>query len=393
MKLRRFILLWALSLSLILGGCGTKQPQTENTKNTGQLKVHYIDVGQADAILIQQGDSSMLIDAGNNADSEKVLGYLKRQGVEELEYVIGTHPHEDHIGALDEVIDELQVKKLLMPKVTHTTRTFNNVVSSAKRKNLKLTSPKIGEEFKLGEATVIILAPNSAKYEDLNDYSIVARIIFGDTAFMFTGDAESHSEEEILENGLEVKSDVLKAGHHGSRSSSSAAFLKKVDPEYVVISCGVDNDYGHPHEEIISRYSRFGFKVFRTDEMGDIVCTSDGTDVEFNKKADDKSNEQNEKTENLEEAKVRIEKVDKVGELVYIKNYGENDVNLKGYKIVSLRGNQEFVFPDFIIKAGEIKVISSGEEKGDIHWGRKNIWSNSQEDKAELRNPDGEIVK
>jgi len=187
----------------------------ENKVTAGELKIHFIDVGQADSILIENNGEAMLIDAGNNSDSDLVINYIKDNNIKNIKYAIGTHPHEDHIGGLDKVIDNFQIKTLYMPKATATTKTFKDVVTSAKNKGLSFTAPKIGEVFNLGGATCTILAPNSESYEEVNDNSIVIRLQYGDTSFLFTGDAEELSEDEILNQGFDVKSTVLKVGHHG----------------------------------------------------------------------------------------------------------------------------------------------------------------------------------
>ncbi|MCM1991983.1 MBL fold metallo-hydrolase [Oceanirhabdus seepicola] len=400
-----YIIVLASIIMLILGGCKLQveslaDKSIEGANVEGKLKVHYIDVGQADAILIEQEGKYMLIDAGNNDDKEILLSYLKSNGVKRLEYVIGTHPHEDHIGSLDAVIEKFEIGKVLMPKVTHTTKTFKDVVSETKKKGLKFTTPKIGDTFELGEGKFTVLAPNSSEYKDLNEYSIVIRFEYGNRSFMFTGDAEAHSEKEIINNGLELRSDVLKAGHHGSRSSSSNEFLKKVKPKYAIISCGKDNDYGHPHKEIIERYNKLGIKMLRTDKLGTIVCLSDGESIEFVSKdgiineVDNKSNQEDNNDEEEDEQlnSISIENIDKVKELVFIKNNGNTKVNLKGYKLLSVKGNQQFIFPEVTIEPGEAITVSSGDGKGDIQWGKKNMWSNSSEDPGKLYNSEGKLI-
>ena len=227
--------------------------QVNGTHPTGQkLKVHFIDVGQADSILIIQNNSTMLIDAGNNADSDLVTQYIKSKGITKLDYVIGTHPHEDHIGGLDAVINNFDIGTVIMPKVAANTRTFEDVVNAIKNKDLKVTAPVPLDEYDLGDAKFVILAPNSDNYEDLNDYSIVVKLTFGNNSFIFTGDAEAVSENEILSKGYNIKADVLKVGHHGSRSSTTENFLRKISPDYAVISVGKDNNYGHPSQEVLN---------------------------------------------------------------------------------------------------------------------------------------------
>jgi competence protein ComEC len=245
------------------------------------VKVHYIDVGQADSILIQSSNANLLIDAGNRDDDQAIIKYLKQQGVKKLDYLVGTHPHEDHIGGMASILKEFNVGNLIMPKVTTTTKTFEYLLNTIKNKGLKITTPIVGKTFQVGAAKFVILAPNDSKYEDLNNYSVVLKMTCGKNSFLFQGDAEKLSEQEIINKGFSIKADVLKLGHHGSNSSTSTAYLDKVKPQFAIISCGKGNDYGHPHKEIIKRLEAKKTKYYRTDVGGTIVCTTDGNKVKF----------------------------------------------------------------------------------------------------------------
>lgn len=258
------------------------------TKTIGNMvKIHYIDVGQGDSELIQVEDKNILIDAGTS--DRKALDYLKSLGVKKLDYVIATHPHEDHIGSMDDVIKAFDIGKFYSPKVTTTTKTFEKMINALKEKNFKLTVPKVSDELTIGNATLTFLAPNSTQYENLNNYSIVCKLKYGNTSFIFMGDAEEISEGEILQKQLDIKADVIKVGHHGSRSSSTKAFLEKVNPKYAVISCEKGNDYGHPHKVTIDKLNAKNINVFRTDLEGTIIATSDGNEITFNTKPVDKT--------------------------------------------------------------------------------------------------------
>ena len=248
----------------------------------GNLEVHFIDVGQGDAILVKSDEEFMLIDAGKNVDGDLVVNYLKGQNVKKLKYVIGTHPHEDHIGGLDNVIDVFDVEKVIMPNVIHTTKTFEDVLDSIINKGLKITPAKSGDKYYLGESEVLILAPNKVEYDNLNNYSVVTKLTHGNTSFIFTGDAEEISEKEMIEVYKDnLKSDILKVGHHGSTTSTSQEFLDAVRPKEAIISLGKDNTYGHPHKEIIDRLEANNIIIYRTDLEGTIIAKSDGNSIIF----------------------------------------------------------------------------------------------------------------
>jgi len=257
----------------------------EKPQENAAIEIHFLDVGQADSILVKTPDGkSMLIDAGNNADGQEVVSYIKKQNISRIDVLVGTHPHEDHIGGMDNVINSFDIDRIYMPKVSHTTRTYEDVLTAIKNKGLKVTSPAPGTSFSLGEAKCTVLAPNSDNYDDLNNFSIVIKLEYGNISFLFTGDAEEVSEREMLSKSFDLSADVLKIGHHGSSSSTSPDFLKKVSPKYAVISAGKGNDYGHPSSEVMNRLKNANIPVYRTDENGTIVCTSDGKSIEFNVK-------------------------------------------------------------------------------------------------------------
>ncbi|MBS5673439.1 MAG: MBL fold metallo-hydrolase [Lachnospiraceae bacterium] len=263
-----------------------KAPDT--SKPEGTLEVHYIDVGQGDATLIKCGSHAMLIDGGNNNKGTTVQLYLKKQGVESLDYVIGTHPDADHIGGLDVIVYKYNCEKVIMPDYEKDTRTYQELVDVIHDKNMKITYPVVGEQYALGEAEFTIIAPNSNSYGgNANDYSVAILLEYGKNRFLFTGDAEEASETEMLSNGIELSADVYKVAHHGSRSASTQEFLNAVRPKYAVISCGEENSYGHPHAEVLNRLRSMGVEVFRTDEQGSIIASSDGENITWNCSATD----------------------------------------------------------------------------------------------------------
>ena len=251
---------------------------------SGDIKISFINVGQAEAILIQQGSYSMLIDAGYEANALSVKNYISEQGINQLDYVIATHPHEDHVGGLGYIINSFKIGKIYMPKVSDNTQAFEDFMSSVKNKNMTITTPVPGSTFKLGEAICTILGPVNADANDLNTYSIVMKITYGKNTFLLTGDAVESNEMAMIEAGYDLSADVLKVGHHGVYNATSQAFLNKVNPKYAVISVGAGNLNGPPAPEVLIKLLNKEISTFRTDLNGTIVCTSDGNNITFNTK-------------------------------------------------------------------------------------------------------------
>lgn len=258
----------------------TKVPK-ETDSDTSNLKVHFLDVGQADSILIEADGEFMLVDGGNNDDKDYIINYLSEYGVEKLKYVVATHPHEDHIGGLDNVIEAFSVGKMYAPYVEHTSKTYYNLLEAVLLKDLSMVQPKVGSEVALGNSTVTFLAPVKDYEEDLNNWSVGLKVSNGVHTFIMCSDAEQEAEADMLETGIELKADVIKLGHHGSSTSSSDAFLDAVAPKYAIISCGTNNSYGHPHTETLQKLKERNITLFRTDWNGTIVVESDGNTISW----------------------------------------------------------------------------------------------------------------
>ena len=263
------------------GGAGTGQAAgNTGTSQTGTQTVTWLDVGQGDAAVIQCGGQSMLIDGGKPEKSSYIYAWLQQHGLSYLDVIVATHVDADHIGGLSGALNYASVGTAYCPETTGTTETFQSFVKYLAQRGKQITVPTAGETFALGGAQVQILGPLHSA-EDSNDNSIVLKVSFGATSFLFTGDAERAEEQDLLNAGVNLQSTVLKVGHHGSDTSTSYPFLRAVAPQYAVISVGAGNSYGHPTEAVLSRLRDAGVTTFRTDMQGEITAVSDGQTVNF----------------------------------------------------------------------------------------------------------------
>lgn len=280
-KYRKKIVILVLMLAAAAGILMPDTAATSFAANPDKIEVHFMDVGQGDAALISCGGHFMLIDAGDDTKGTAIQNYLQKQNVEKLDYLILTHPDSDHIGGAPVIITKFEIDKVFVSNYEKDNKTYQKLIQALDNKRLKSTTPKVGSKYSLGTAEITILAPN-AEYDNPNDASIALIIENGKNRFLFSGDAGENAEKDILDNGLLLSADVYKAGHHGSKTSTSKDFLKAVNPAYAVISCGENNAYGHPHAETLNLFRTNGVKVYRTDEAGTIVAASDGKKITFN---------------------------------------------------------------------------------------------------------------
>lgn len=276
---RRLLLILAAALFLLLYQY-IDQPIGRAAVN-GELSVHFIDVGQGDAALILSDGEAMLIDTGIYEGAQELIDYIHAQGVQKLTYAVATHPHSDHIGAMDEVITKFPIESFLKTEAVNDNKPYRYMMEELADKKTNVINPQPGDSYQLGQAQFTVLAPLSMDYgSNLNNSSIVIRLDYGDTSFLFTGDAEIEEELDLVENGI-APADVLKVGHHGSETSSSNTFLDAVRPACAVISCGKDNRYGHPDAEVLKRLEERNVEILRTDEKGSIVFHSDGKELSW----------------------------------------------------------------------------------------------------------------
>ncbi len=255
------------------------ESQTGSLSETDNLLIsHYIDVGQGDSSFIElPNGKTMLIDAGVSDYGEKIVRYITDLGYTKIDYLVATHPHADHIGGMKKVVEAFDIGNVYMPKASTNTKTYEKLLTAIQDKGLKIKTAKAGVSITSEDNLDIeVLAPNSSKYKDLNNYSAIIKITYKDKSFLYMGDAEKLSEDEIT---ADVSADVIKVGHHGSSTSSSNDFVKRVNPQYAVISVGEGNSYNHPDKSVVKRWEKSGAEIFRTDEYGSVVATSDGNSI------------------------------------------------------------------------------------------------------------------
>lgn len=379
----------------LLAGC-TEAIQTEKIPVTAghDMRVHFIDVGQGDSILIESPNGkTMLVDGGVKGAGPQVVSYLREIGVSKLDIVVATHPDADHIGGLIPVLNSMTIEQFYDSGKVHTSQTFEEMLTLIDEKNIPYDVPTPGDNIKFDEDVTVKVLNANEQASDNNDASIVLKIVYGNVSFLLTGDAGIALEKEMMQ--YDVSATVLKAGHHGSNTSSSEDFIRAVKPEVTILSYGKDNKYGHPHAEVVDRLKEIGSKIYATADIGTITVTTDGVNYAVNGKETSVAN--TEKTSEVVPLTPAIEITSKdlVGEIVGIKNNGQQAVSLKDWQLISIEGNQVFNFPNLSLQPGKTIYITSGanarEGQNYLKWTTKQIWLN-EGDAAQLRNEKGELI-
>lgn len=388
----------ALMLLLTFGCTLDMQKESQETKvetsssetsANKEMSVHFIDVGQGDSILIQSPKGkNMLIDGGKREKGTDVVTYLRQQGVEKLDYVVATHPDADHIGGLLAVLNSISINNFVDSGKEHTTETYEKMLQLILDKHIPFIVPSVGDTIPLDSGIEITVLNTGEKDDDNNEASIVLRVQYEDVSFLLTGDADAGVEKSMLSE-YDLKSTVLKAGHHGSDTSSSDAFIREVQPEVSILSYGENNMYGHPTPEVVTRLKKVNSDIYSTAEVGNIVVKTDGRD--YTVETDSILKEE----ESVADTPLYISEKDLRGEIVGITNQGPEAMNLEGWQLVSVAGNQVYNFPNISIEAGETIYITSGpdalEDASHLKWTNRQMWRN-EGDAAQLLNEKGVVM-
>lgn len=413
MKLSRLIAtIICLSLIIISAGCTdstettSEQPTpTTVTPSSQNLTVHFLDVGQGDSILIEYENESMLIDAGESDQGEVVTSYLQEKGISTLDYVVATHPHSDHIGGMDDVLSNFQIEHFIDSGYPHTSKTYENTLITVAMKNIPFEVIKAGKTINFDPAVDIeVLNPASTYSDELNENSVVLKVTYGETSFLLMGDAGLESEERIMKAGYDVDSDILKVGHHASRSGSGEAFISAVSPEVSIIEVGARNDYKHPHAEILDRLQKTS-KVYRTDLDGTIIVTTDGsTYTVMTEKSGtassgayssaDSTTEESE-TPSSTESKIYVSNLNLKDEWIQISNIGSSPVSLDGWKIEDEGSKHTYIFQAYTLDAGSTVTVFTGKGTNseiELYWQLDDPILNNDGDAVYLYDDSGKLV-
>ncbi|MGE7115034.1 MBL fold metallo-hydrolase [Lysinibacillus sp. NPDC047702] len=375
----------------LLAGC-TEALKTEKVPVTAgqEMRVHFLDVGQGDSIFIESANGkTMLVDGGVKGAGQQVVSYLKELGVNKLDIVVATHPDADHIGGLIPVLQSIDIGQFYDSGKVHTSQTFEEMLTLIDTKNIPYHVPTTGENIAFDDDLIVKVLNANEHATDNNDASIVLKIVYGNVSFLLTGDAGIALEKDMLQN--DIQATVLKAGHHGSNTSSSEKFIQAVQPEVTVLSYGEGNKYGHPHAEVVERLQAVGSKIYATAEAGTVIVSTDGVNYDVHSKEWSGAIV----TTPPNTVSVEIVSKDLIDEIVGIKNNGSEAVSLKDWQLISIEGNQVFQFPNVTLQPGKIIYVTSGtdarEGQNYLKWTKKQIWLNDG-DAAQLKNAKGELV-
>ncbi|MGE5457620.1 MAG: lamin tail domain-containing protein [Methanococcaceae archaeon] len=415
--------IFCLTLVLIAAGCtdpketpfetaSEQATSTITTQNTvtlsGQnLTVHFLDVDQGDSILLEIDGKSMLVDSGESDQGKVVTAYLQDQGISTLDYVVATHPHSDHIGGMNDILNNFQVEHFVDSGYPHTSKTYENMLTTIDQKNIPFEVAQAGQTIDFDPAVDIeVLNPASTYSDELNENSVVLKVTYGDTSFLLMGDAGLESEENIMEAGYDVDSDILKVGHHASTSGSGEAFISAVSPEVSIIEVGAGNDYGHPHDEILDRLQKAS-TVYRTDLDGTITVTTDGSTYTVTTEktgtissrsgayTSTDSTTEGSKTPGSAESTVYMSDLNLQDEWVQISNTGSSPVSLNGWKIEDEGNKHTYTFQSYTLNAGTTVTVFTGKGTNsatELYWQLDDpIWNNDG-DTAYLYDDNGKLI-
>ena len=286
-KNKLLVIILCLSLIFSLVGCSSSQKQTNTNiessigssynETTDTIIVHYLDVGQGDCIFIELPNKEvMLIDAGESKSKNKIVNYIKTLGYQNIDYVVATHPHADHIGSMNTILNKFTIENIYLPNKMHNTKMFKTMFNTIINQEIPVEFVSLGSKIlEQYDLSITVLSPIAENYANLNNYSTIIKIDYGESEFLFTGDAETLVENELLFNQVDIDSEILKVGHHGSNTSSSEDFIEAVSPEIAVISCGINNKYNHPNKETLETLRKQRAEIYRTDEVGTIIIEAD----------------------------------------------------------------------------------------------------------------------
>lgn len=393
---------------IIAAGCSAPSGQPEiGSDLSGDLVVHFLDVGQGDSILLQFRDKTMLIDASERGMADRIIAYLGDQNVERLDVVVATHAHSDHIGGLRDVISAYPVGEFVDAAQPHSTATYENLLALIEEEGIPYTAAERGQTIALDpDLEILILNPAAEPIGEINQDSVVLKVTYNEISYLFVGDAEKPAEESMMEAGLDLDADVLKVGHHASRYGSSAEFLSAVSPAISVIQVGAGNSYGHPHEEAVERIEATGSRIYRTDLDGTVVVATDGTKLTVAAggapaatvtalPATIATATATPTTTPAPSSGVYIADLDLQEEWVSVANADETAVNLTGWTIADEGTRNTYTFPLFTLNPGADVTVHSGagnDTATDLYWGRSSAVWNNDGDTATLADANGTVV-